>query len=255
MMKKTTVALALAATMVTGSAMAWTAGGPGGSFEFGGTLTPPPSANPWEVMVGSATVLDSAIKPGDKSVDIPVTKPITALGIRTTTNAPFAGQMGISPQIDYSNMLGATWDKGYTDMVLDVKNDQGAKIGTLKTRVLAAAVSSNHFTQQALYASDPGMAFYGGLSSSSNQVIDSVSKAISLLNQVNPEIIAKYNSQSDNDTLGAAFEKFSSPTDTYSGFYGSGIPMNSNMKLELDTAAGNTTISWKASMPVTVFYQ
>ncbi|ENK8257946.1 hypothetical protein AB4C84_004676, partial [Escherichia coli] len=47
-MKKTLIALAVAASAaVSGSAMAWTANGTGGSVDLGGTLTPVTKATPW----------------------------------------------------------------------------------------------------------------------------------------------------------------------------------------------------------------
>ncbi|HEI3186174.1 TPA: hypothetical protein SI321_005057, partial [Escherichia coli] len=52
-MKKTLIALAVAASAaVSGSAMAWTANGTGGSVELGGTLNPVEKVTPWEVKVG-----------------------------------------------------------------------------------------------------------------------------------------------------------------------------------------------------------
>ena len=54
-MKKTLIALAVAASAaVSGSAMAWTANGTGGSVDMGGTLIPEGKVTPWEVKVGDA---------------------------------------------------------------------------------------------------------------------------------------------------------------------------------------------------------
>ncbi|HCN8216144.1 TPA: hypothetical protein N6448_004795, partial [Escherichia coli] len=73
-MKKTLIALAVAASaVVSGSAMAWTANGDGGSVDLGGTLTPTDVMTPWEVKVGAAVNdLNAAIRKGDTKVDIPV---------------------------------------------------------------------------------------------------------------------------------------------------------------------------------------
>ncbi|MBJ4431454.1 hypothetical protein JGE53_19990 [Salmonella enterica subsp. enterica serovar Give] len=101
-MKKTLIALAVAASaVVSGSAMAWTQTGTGGSLELGGTLTPQDKVTPWEVAVGAAnTNLNTDIAKGERIVDIPVNKPIPVLGIRTISTTPFKGVNGISPQID-----------------------------------------------------------------------------------------------------------------------------------------------------------
>ncbi|MWN89069.1 hypothetical protein GQN24_29560, partial [Escherichia coli] len=98
-MKKTLIALAVAASAaVSGSAMAWTANGTGGSVDLGGTLTPVNVITPWEVKVGAAVNgLDASIRKGDTGADIPVKKAISVLGIRTIKSAVFTGQQGISP--------------------------------------------------------------------------------------------------------------------------------------------------------------
>ncbi|EJN2318881.1 hypothetical protein NPL52_004738, partial [Escherichia coli] len=77
-MKKTLIALAVAASAaVSGSAMAWTANGTGGSVDLGGTLTPVEKVTPWEVKVGDAvTGLDAQIQKGQKVVDVAVNKAI-----------------------------------------------------------------------------------------------------------------------------------------------------------------------------------
>ncbi|ENM7303529.1 hypothetical protein AB8N91_004958, partial [Escherichia coli] len=75
-MKKTLIALAVATSaVVSGSAMAWTAGGNGGSVEIGGTLTPETVVLPWEVKTGSNIAdLNAKIKKGQSEVDIVASK-------------------------------------------------------------------------------------------------------------------------------------------------------------------------------------
>lgn len=52
-MKKTLIVLAVTASVMTsGSAMAWTLNGSGGSVELGGTLTPAEKVTLWEVKTG-----------------------------------------------------------------------------------------------------------------------------------------------------------------------------------------------------------
>ncbi|EDS3411908.1 fimbrial protein [Salmonella enterica] len=259
MMKKTTVALALAATMVTGSAMAWTAGGSGGNLEFSGTLTPSYSGNPWEVMIGSAVIdLDASINPGEKKVTIPVAKSITALGIRTANKTTFEGQPGIAPQIDYAGKLGTTWNQGYTPMKLDVNDNKGVKIGTLSAPVLAGGLFSSGeaggFSQSAIFADQPGTAFFGGLGTSASDVLKEPDQVTALVKYLNPDILANYDSQNGTEEA-ASSTTFITNTKSFSGFYGAGIPEGSTMTLELDTAASNSSVDWKASLPITVSYQ
>lgn len=127
-MKKTLIALAVAASAaVSGSAMAWTANGTGGSVDLGGTLTPIEKVTPWEAKVGDAvTGLDAQIHKGDTKVDIPVKTAISVLGIRTAQKAAFQGQAGIAPQIDFKGAVAYEKFSGsVTDLTLSVTDNQG----------------------------------------------------------------------------------------------------------------------------------
>ncbi|EFN2595282.1 hypothetical protein HKE85_004682 [Escherichia coli] len=256
-MKKTLIALAVAASAaVSGSAMAWTANGTGGSVDLGGTLTPADVVTPWEVKTGDAvTGLDAQIKKGQKTVDIAVNKAIPVLGIRTQTTQVFRGQPGISPQIDYGNAVNVdAFENGRAPVTLEVKNDTNTKIGTLTTSLGASALVSvkgpwsgyNHY-----YSDTAGQGFFGGLPKNKAQAPDE-----DIAVNVMPGVADHYTSQGVGYSEVGVSTEFANTEATYSGYYGAGIEQGKIIKITLDqVASGDTPIQWKASLPVTVSYQ
>lgn len=260
MIKKTLVALALAATTVSSSAMAWTANGTGGNLELGGTLTPQENITPWEVMVwASVNNLNGPIKTGSKVVDIPAPSGIPVLGIRTVSNKTFPGGVGISPMIDFKGAINTSkFTNGVTTLTLDVKNDADTKIGVMTAPLTTAGIMSrsDQSAEYSLYGRDADEVFYGGLASSSGGVTQASSTAKSVLNSINPEIMANYTSQDKTDSdLPRNFVLNNAGSFRHSGAYGAGILAGNNIKLTLDTPAASDTIVWKASLPITVSYQ
>lgn len=259
MMKKTLVAMALATTMASGSAMAaWTVGGLGGSVELGGTLTPPPVPNVWEVLTGDAvTNLDGNTKIGNNVVDIPVTTAISVLGIRTVSNQPVQGKVGISPQIDYGKAIDRTqFQQGVTTLTLDITDGTNTKIGQMTAPLSAAGVVSTgapHDGQYSVSAQVAGMGFFGGVGSDAANIVDTGTEAKALLDGINPEFAANYDSQGLTSKSGGLSTKFDSGT--FSGAYGSGIEAGKSIQLTLNSPANYNVITWKASLPVTVTYQ
>lgn len=258
-MKKTLIALAVAASAaVSGSAMAWTANGTGGSVDLGGTLTPADVVTPWEVKTGDAvTGLDAQIKKGQKTVDIAVNKAIPVLGIRTQTTQVFQGQPGISPQIDYGAAVDVNaFKNGRAPVTLEVKDDNTkAKIGTLTTSLGASALVSVKGEWRAgysyIYSGETGRGFFGGLPKNRAQVPN---ENIAL--NVMPEVADHYTSQDTPYSEVSFAPKFNDPVNAYSGYYGAGIEQGNTIKITLDQAvSGDAPIQWKASLPVTVFYQ
>ncbi|HFT1247933.1 TPA: hypothetical protein ACHUB4_004743 [Escherichia coli] len=150
--------------------MAWTANGTGGIVELSGTLTPKGKTTPWEIQVGGAvTGLDAQIVRGEKTVVINVDKAIPFLGIRTIDKTAFKGQAGIALQISYGDALKIdAFNEGYAPLILEVKDANGVKIGTMETRILVAAMASVKLEDEAaeeesLYATASGQGFLGGL--------------------------------------------------------------------------------------------
>ncbi|HGG1404573.1 TPA: hypothetical protein ACJFMU_003718 [Escherichia coli] len=255
-MKKTLIALAVAVSAaVSGSAMAWTANGTGGSVDLGGSLTPTDIVTPWEVKVGAAlNGLDADIRKGDTKVDIPVKNTIPVLGIRTVKAEAFAGGPGLSPQISYGNAVNVdAFEASVAPLTLEVKDANDAKIGSLTTDMFAQARTSmmggfkGEFWN---FASQAGQGFFGGVPKSADKV-----SSVDRVGELMPEAGQNYVNQSAPDA-GIDYTTFSGATSTHSGYYFSVIESGKSIKITLDQAAsGDAPILWKASLPVTVSYQ
>lgn len=261
-MKKTLIALAVAASAaISGSAMAWTPSGSGGSVELSGMLIPVIKVNPWEVKVGDAVkALDAKIEKDQRTVEISLKSAIPLLGIRTKTSDPFKGQKGISPQISYGNAIDtSSFKSGEAPLTLELKDSEGAKIGKAESSVMAVAMTSvassvigNIHSIYNLYAKDRGDAFFGGLSTSPDGVHPS---PLDVSEKVFAGVSEHYNSQKVTDPAKKMSENFMISGFTYSSFYASGIPQSSKIKIILDKGVGGSApIQWKASLPITVSY-
>lgn len=258
-MKKTLIALAVAASAaVSGSAMAWTANGKGGSVDMGGTLSPEVKVTPWEVKVGDAVKgLDAKIEKGQKIVDISLKSAIPLLGIRTQTSELFHGQDGISPQISYGDAVDvASFKMGMAPLTLEVKDSKGVKIGKAESTVLSAAQSSFTFRGahniKSLYASERGDGFFGGVATYAAGVAES---PLDVAKSVFAEAAEHYNSQGLSDKISKGKHRFDIHGANYSAFYASGIPGSSTIRITLDEGAcADAPVQWKASLPITVSY-
>lgn len=265
-MKKTLIALAVAASAaVSGSAMAWTTNGTGGTIDFGGTLSPTDKNTPWEVKTGSAvTGLDSAVTKGQSAVDITVNKAIPLLGIRVADAQTkiFKGYSQISPQIDYHGAIDpSTFNDSSVVMTLDISDEQGNKMGKMAVDMFAVAESSwtgadGATGKKSLFAAKAGDGFFGGLPTGSSNVstnVDSPSRDI--INIIDPEFTANYDEQ-NGSSFAPNVEDFTDIDATYSAFYGSGIVAGKNIHITLDSPVqGDAPVTWKASLPITVSYQ
>ena len=257
-MKKTLIALAVAASAaVSGSAMAWTVNGDGGSVSLSGTVNVLSQNTPWEVKVGDAVNnLNAEIHSGDKKVVIPANREIPILGIRTVSNVPFHGQNGISPQIDFGKAVNIdSFQNGRADLTLDVKNDSDVKIGTLTTILTSgaeASVSNGTISSKYnVFAANPGNAFYGGVGKSNDKIYD---KGWFLANLISTDNVKNYKDQSGSYKPEGSIVNFENPLFTYSAFYAAGILNNAVISIVLDDP-DKSNITWKASLPVSVTYQ
>lgn len=262
-MKKTLIALAVAASaVVSSSAMAWTPNGTGNTVELGGTLTPVAKITPWAVKVGSgATNLNADITKGQQNVNIEVKKAIPVLGIRTQTQKVFLGQPGISPQIDFKGAINVdNFKNSETTLKINVTDSAGAKkIGTLSAPLLAGAEYNydgigNRDGKAVMFASRAGMGFFGGLPTSK---AGSLSNPYARVAAIDSEFVQNYIGRFDWSNINGGFEEwdFSDSDYDYSAFYGSGIEAGATIQIKLDAPAAADAIAWKASLPVTVSYQ
>ncbi|EAX4767733.1 hypothetical protein ATM56_005113 [Salmonella enterica subsp. enterica serovar Isangi] len=257
-MKKTLIALAVAASaVVSGSAMAWTNGGNGGSVEIGGTLTPQTKIVPWDVSVGAAVNdLNANILKGESVVSVSLANSVPVLGIRNVANG-FKGAPVIDPQINYNGVIDSTQfmedGKGQVYLNATVNDDAGNKIGTMKTILRVAAQANNGIDSNVmLYASSADQGFFGGLPRSESGVFSS-SDAYSYAVGLFPGIVDTW---SDNGTSfsGTGEFDFSSSTTTYHAYYASGIPSDAKLVVTLDQPATGDSIPWKVSLPISVTY-
>ncbi len=267
-MKKTLIALAVATSaVVSGSAMAWTAGGNGGSVEIGGTLTPE-TVLPWEVKIGSKVAdLNAKIKKGQSEVDIVASKAIPVLGIRVADVKGFVGGVGLSPQINYAGAIALDgFNREVTTLSLEVQNAEGNKIGSLTAPFFAAAMRSYYepgtedetgvpnYGQRGLVARQAGDAFYGGLNT--GYITETPAGAyVTRVGALDPEFVAKYTSAGDRHSTSNSVDSFTLSNVVYNAFYGSGIEKDQTIKITLDSPAESDAITWKASLPVVVSYQ
>ncbi|HFU5640515.1 TPA: hypothetical protein ACIGVG_004467, partial [Salmonella enterica] len=250
-----------ASAVVSGSAMAWTASGSGGSLDMGGTLTPPPASTPWEVQVGSGTPvtgLDAPFTPGNTSVTIPVRTAIPFLGIRTKNRNYFPAQVGIRPVIEYANNAVSLTNvvSGNTSLTLNVTDASGAAIGRLTSNFgVAAGVLGkvgNTVAKKGVFAG-AGQAFRGGLGNNTASV---PADPKAFVNAFFPEATANFNDAGTTSWIAPSPENFQSmtPNKEYSAFYGSGIRAGENITITLTTAPTSSNIVWKASLPISVSY-
>ncbi|HFW3352347.1 TPA: hypothetical protein ACIVDT_003547 [Salmonella enterica subsp. enterica serovar Eastbourne] len=259
-MKKTLIALAVAASAaVSGSAMAWTANGSGGSVDLGGSLTPVEKVTPWEVKVGAVVNdLNGAVQKGQKEVSVVVNKAIPVLGIRNANANGFKGGIGIKPQIDYNNAVDlSSFKNGTTTLTLPVKNNSDNIIGSMTVPFSAGAVSSwgsptNAGGTKNLYATNSDASFYGGLGYNRESIRAEGNGA--LINSLSPEYMEKWKVQGTWE--GPGEETFvGGETTNFFGVYGSGIEQGKTIQITLEQAAsGDAPIQWKASLPVIVSY-
>ncbi|EJQ5620487.1 fimbrial protein [Salmonella enterica] len=261
-MKKTLIALAVAASAaVSGSAMAWTANGTGGSVDLGGTLTPVEKVTPWEAATGTAVNdLNATIYKDQTEVNFTTPKTIPVLGIRTVERTLFAGKGGVTPQINYNGAINTSnFSSNKTDLTLDVLDTNGDKIGTLTTKLAASGIMSRLSNSDGykdaiiLYSDDSWGAFNGGVSATKGGV-DVASAGVDFINGLFPGAADNFDIQGQSFNEEAGMSYFGADGWSYSGAYASGIRAQENIKITLDTPAGADEIVWKASLPVTVIY-
>ncbi|EBS3610386.1 hypothetical protein DPD44_20945 [Salmonella enterica subsp. enterica serovar Poona] len=258
-MKKTLIALVVAASAATsGSAMAWTANGSGGSVEVGGSLTPVTKVTPWEVATGATvTNADAQVQKAQSSVQVNVAKSIPVLAIRSTATDGFAGKAGISPQIGMPWIAGNNWNNANNGIngTVNVLDDAGAKIGKAVLMLQAVGVSSSTnasgANQRLLFANASGQGYYGGLPTSRT-----TNDIRTLIKAAWPDIDSKYIAFPGSKWVDPAPETFTDSKWKFSSYYGSVIPVNSKINITLDTpATGDAPIKWKINLPVAVTYQ
>ena len=258
-MKKTLIALAVAASAaVSGSAMAWTANGIGGSVSLGGQLTPQDNVTPWEVKVGDSVAnLNAVVKKGQNKVSFNVVNPIPVLGIRTAQKIPFVAAAGITPQINYGTAVDVdAFHASKAPLKLDVKDKNDQKIGFLTSKLtvgsMVSLASHSSYDNGPVSASTVGDVFFGGVPKSSDEVLEDRG----LAGKIITDISANYTDQGQAETNPQRVSIIAHKGATVSGYYASGLVSGESIAITLDAPVqGNDVINWKATLPVVVSYQ
>lgn len=180
-MKKTLIALAVAASAVSGMAHAWTNGDFNGSVDIGGRITADDYRQKWSWAVGSdingfSNVLTDLTEGGTKlTITVNGDKPILLGKTNEAFSTPVEG-MGAIPQIAFTDYEGASvvltnpegeTDKGLVYFVLPMKNAEGTKVGSVKVNASYAGVAlgskGTYANLFSIYAAAANQIFYGGI--------------------------------------------------------------------------------------------
>lgn len=186
-MKKTLIALAVAASAVSGMAHAWTNGDFNGSVDIGGSITADDYRQKWSWAVGGdingfnnalAELTQNRTK---LTITVNGDKPILLGKTNEAFSAPVDGGVGAIPLIsitDYENkpvtVLAAAGNYNSPDVFFDLamKNDAGVKVGTVRVNAQAAGVAvigrspnssqPNTAESYALHVKSSGVSLYKG---------------------------------------------------------------------------------------------
>ena len=287
-MKKTLIALAVAASaVVSGSAMAslggWTEDQSGGNIDLGGTITRPAGEVKWLWSVGegfdSFQNLTSDLVEGGKKLNITVQQdmPLLAAKMKQAVIKPILG-IGAIPKVTFSSFDSTPITVNFTDeshatMEVKVKNkDKGDLIGNITIPFEYGASA----TVKDLLESDAGAAkissfWAGGVGTMFEGLVKPDSK-------IDSSQAIKWNGVTADDIYTAmkavGGEKISGPGETTSSWvnmaslshgnytrddyaryftYGAGIPSGSALSVVFHNPLTQTT-NWQAPITVTVTY-
>ncbi|EGF7348269.1 hypothetical protein F6T13_22770 [Escherichia coli] len=255
-MKKTLIALMIAT--VSGSATAES-----GTVTFSGTYEVQ-KETPWEVIIGKGeSNLDAVIKLGEKMVLLKNSSAIPILGIRTKARSFFNAASSISPQIDFGGMLDLNdGHKGMAKLSIPATGIDGTKIATLiapltmGAQVITYEIKDRSALNAAMIAPKAGDAFFGGLPTSAEASLNWQTvwdKIYGISTEFTKNFDGSLYPRWNSDHYISS--QFNSEGYSYEAFYGSGIEANQEVGLLLDEPAKITgSISWVASLPITVSY-
>lgn len=181
-MKKTLIALAVAASAVSGMAHAWTVGDFNGSVSIGGNITADDYRQKWSWSVGSdingfQNVLTDLTEKGTKlTITVNGDKTILLGKTNEAFAAPVEGGVGAIPLIAFTDYEGAPVElknpegeinKGLAYFVLPMKNAEGTKVGSVKVNASYAGVAlgskGTYANLFSLYSAGMNQIFFGGL--------------------------------------------------------------------------------------------
>ncbi|HHH7924921.1 TPA: fimbrial protein [Escherichia coli] len=280
-MKKTLIALAVAASAVSGMAHAWTNGDFNGSVDIGGNIVADNFSQKWSWAVGSdingfSNALTDLTEGGTKlTITVNGDKPILLGKTNEAFSTPSVGGWGAIPQIAFTDYEGASVEfknpegqinKGLAYVVLPMKNAEGTKVGSVKVNAsYAGAALESDGTYASLFSVYGGAAdhiFNGGIPTNVYQaglssgiaaaqrtaLFGSLSKdeLIAQLQAVEPAAVADVRDYSG--TASTAMEN-----NTTSAAYALGIANGQTIEATFDRAVTAST-QWSAPLNVAVTY-
>jgi hypothetical protein len=182
-MKKTLIALAVAASAVSGMAHAWTNGDFNGSVDIGGSITANDYRQKWSWAVGSdingfSNALTDLTENGTKlTITVNGNKPILLGKTNEAFSTPVVGGVGAIPQIAFTDFQGNAIkvngieqsNAGLGFLPVPMKNAGGNAIGTAKVNITFAGVagvggntSTSEYGLRSLYANPNTTAIFTG---------------------------------------------------------------------------------------------
>ncbi|AMS13786.1 hypothetical protein A3218_05545 [Pseudomonas chlororaphis] len=278
-------ALAAATFGGTSSAMAltFTDGGFTGSVDISGTVDVPVATNQWQWAAGDAISFASIpvtqMTNSYKTLTLPATANLPLLvGQTKAATIGNAGNVGINPQIAFTDAAGATvtpvWENtdntGKGTITLPVTAADGTTaLGnmtmTVKVGAVRAVVTTVNNFLESTHTTNTGVELYGGVAQPSAAAGALATGSISatwnaaLGAKTDTDLRDQLNTASGlslttwgSDSSTAAFG-FNAPSEYYSGTYGLGIAQGDNITVHFtNPVTVNTT--WKAPLKMTVTY-
>lgn len=276
-MKKTLIALALATTAVSGSAMAWTEGGSGGDIEFGGTVTKlTPITWLWKLGAGKLDLngKSSELTDADKKLTITTTSDISILVGKTKqaySGTDFTGN-NTMPNIEFLSagskvtpVFGQSGAIKLTVKMFDAQN-AGTELGALTLNARASGMQAGNrgtssFISNSLYSGSTTEGFFGGLGDN-NSIITAVAESNSLIQGYGGVPLTELEGMVDAATNHTGpYTQSNSPiplrkSTAYrfiAAGYGIGVPTGNTLEANF-TAPITTTTQWKAPITVAITY-
>lgn len=287
-MKKTLIALAVAASaVVSNSAMAalggWTEDQPGENIDFGGTITRPAGEVKWLWAVGegfdSYQNLTSDLVNGGKNLNISVQQdmPLLAAKMKEAVIKPILG-IGAIPKVTFSSFDSTPITVNFTDeshatMEVKVKNnDNGELIGNITIPFeYGASGTVKDLTESdaslvnisSIWTGEAGTIFEGlvkpDVEVSASQAVKwngvTVDDVYTAMKAVGGEKIAGPGVVSSDWVNMSDLSHGNYTRDDYARYftYGAGIPSGTTLSVVFDNPVTQTT-DWQAPITVTVTY-
>ncbi|RXB78710.1 fimbrial protein [Escherichia coli] len=282
-MKKTLIALAVAASAVSGMAHAWTNGDFKGSVDIGGSINADDYRQKWSWAVGSdingfSNVLTDLTDGGTKlTITVNGDKPILLGKTNEAFSTSAVGGLGAIPLISLSDATGkvqvlkgtSNSQNGVGTFDLEIKNrDTDKKIGTLHATMTGMAVegvagAENTGKLSALYAYGKSHIFSGGLAIESGSEMKDANSAAAftekmgslssadILSQIK---LVKQNVESLTPQTSSVYENMKHDDgNVVSAAYALGFENGQTLEATFDEAI-TTSTQWTAPLNVSIAY-